>query len=583
MRYARVVMLLCAVAAPRSAVAQGAATTRLLILQAEERRALTPADLTVIRVNARSSNAETARIAIRALGRLERVSLIPDILRGLAHSLPEVRIETANALAQAAQGVRAPVPASANVVASTQAALITRLGVEADASVRGAICEALARLPYRTAAEAERAETAIVGVGARATALADRLGLAKALEAYVRIQAPLRPAGAAALSLLGQLARADAVLPGLDLLRDARVRRLALEGLLSAHAPDDLTIERAAEDADPQVRRLAMRAIGLGSAPLTKLKDGMADPVPMVRLEALRALRARASDDLCAASIKAAADQDMAVALVAIDQLGACGSAEDATGYLERTAGDLGDLAAPRGWHRNAHALVALAAAAPERVGPLLPSYLNSRVWQVRLCAARAAAQIANRDALDTLAGDVDRRVANVALGALGRPGRPADILPQEPVEAPITADEFRRLAAPRARVTIRDVGQFDLALFTTEAPGTVIRFARLAEAGYYNGLAFDRLAPNATVQGGERTERTTATYTDRETGTWPHVRGTVGLSAPDTGDAQFFINLVDNPRFDHQYTVFAQVLNGAEVVDRILEGDIIESIVIVP
>jgi cyclophilin family peptidyl-prolyl cis-trans isomerase len=39
----------------------------------------------------------------------------------------------------------------------------------------------------------------------------------------------------------------------------------------------------------------------------------------------------------------------------------------------------------------------------------------------------------------------------------------------------------------------------------------------------------------------------------------------------------------VDNPRFDHRYTVFAQVLNGAELVDSILEGDVIESILIVP
>jgi cyclophilin family peptidyl-prolyl cis-trans isomerase len=50
-----------------------------------------------------------------------------------------------------------------------------------------------------------------------------------------------------------------------------------------------------------------------------------------------------------------------------------------------------------------------------------------------------------------------------------------------------------------------------------------------------------------------------------------------------DAGDGQFFVNLVDNPRFDHEYTVFAQILNGIEVVDRILEGDVIERIEIVP
>ena len=65
------------------------------------------------------------------------------------------------------------------------------------------------------------------------------------------------------------------------------------------------------------------------------------------------------------------------------------------------------------------------------------------------------------------------------------------------------------------------------------------------------------------------------------EVGRWPHVRGTVGISTRgrDTGDAQFFINLVDNPRLDHTYTVFGQVLNGIDVLDRVLEGDTIERV----
>jgi peptidyl-prolyl cis-trans isomerase B (cyclophilin B) len=140
----------------------------------------------------------------------------------------------------------------------------------------------------------------------------------------------------------------------------------------------------------------------------------------------------------------------------------------------------------------------------------------------------------------------------------------------------------LRRLAAPRATVTIRDVGRFDLALLTNEAPATVLRFVELVESGYYDGLTFDRIAPNAIVQGGQRlTDQ--ARFTRSEVGTWPHVRGVVGLAIPDTNDAQFFVNLVDNPRFDHEYTVFAQVLNGADVIDQLLEGDVIESIAIIP
>ena len=65
------------------------------------------------------------------------------------------------------------------------------------------------------------------------------------------------------------------------------------------------------------------------------------------------------------------------------------------------------------------------------------------------------------------------------------------------------------------------------------------------------------------------------------------HLHGPAGTRPPDTaGDPslirQVFVNLVDNPRLDHEYTVFAQVLNGIEIVDQILEGDVIERIEIV-
>jgi cyclophilin family peptidyl-prolyl cis-trans isomerase len=56
------------------------------------------------------------------------------------------------------------------------------------------------------------------------------------------------------------------------------------------------------------------------------------------------------------------------------------------------------------------------------------------------------------------------------------------------------------------------------------------------------------------------------------------HWRGTVGASTRgrDTGDGQFFINLVDNLRLDHDYTVFGEVVIGMEVVDLVAEGDVI-------
>lgn len=92
-------------------------------------------------------------------------------------------------------------------------------------------------------------------------------------------------------------------------------------------------------------------------------------------------------------------------------------------------------------------------------------------------------------------------------------------------------------------------------------------------------------MAPNFVIQGGSPGANEFAgapRYLRDEVGL--HKRGTVGISTRgrDTGDAQFFVNLVDSPRLDHQYTVFGTVTSGMETVDAILEGDVIERIELV-
>ena len=49
-----------------------------------------------------------------------------------------------------------------------------------------------------------------------------------------------------------------------------------------------------------------------------------------------------------------------------------------------------------------------------------------------------------------------------------------------------------------------------------------------------------------------------------------------------DTGDGQWFFNLRDNLRLNRDYTVFAEVTQGVEVVDGILEGDRIAKIEVI-
>ena len=139
-------------------------------------------------------------------------------------------------------------------------------------------------------------------------------------------------------------------------------------------------------------------------------------------------------------------------------------------------------------------------------------------------------------------------------------------------------------MAGLTARVTVRSLGPFDIALLGGEAPGAVARIVRLARAGYYDGLTFHRMLQPLLVQGGSPGANEymgDGAYMRDELGLVPNLRGSVGVSTRgrDTGDAQIYINLVDIPSLDHEYTVVGEVIRGMDVVDAILEGDVIERV----
>lgn len=152
-----------------------------------------------------------------------------------------------------------------------------------------------------------------------------------------------------------------------------------------------------------------------------------------------------------------------------------------------------------------------------------------------------------------------------------------------DPGPAPRLA-EIEALANATAIVRMRTGGSFELHLLSADAPATVLRFVQLARSGYYAGLTFHRVEPNFVIQGGSPGANEymgDARYMRDELGRLMHARGTVGISTRgrDTGDAQIFINLVDNPRLDPDYTVFAAVVRGMDVVEGVLEGDVIDRV----
>jgi cyclophilin family peptidyl-prolyl cis-trans isomerase len=127
--------------------------------------------------------------------------------------------------------------------------------------------------------------------------------------------------------------------------------------------------------------------------------------------------------------------------------------------------------------------------------------------------------------------------------------------------------------------------GSFRMRMDPRAAPVAVDRFLKLAVSDhYYDGLSIHRVVPNFVVQGGSpgANEYSGAREFMRDEIAARNARGTVGLSTRgrNTGDGQFFINMVDNPRLNGDYTIFASVPDAdLAVVDRIQEGDVMTAV----
>ena len=186
---------------------------------------------------------------------------------------------------------------------------------------------------------------------------------------------------------------------------------------------------------------------------------------------------------------------------------------------------------------------------------------------------------------------DFDPVVADSAAATISRwSGREYHATPRRLPEVDQPLDDIASYRDVRVRFTMAEsagAGSFEIRLFPDEAPATVSRFARLVREGYYDGLTVHRVVPNFVVQGGSPGANEyvgDGPFMRDEVGLRSHERGTLGISTRgrDTGDAQFFINLVDNPRLDHEYTVFGAVVAGMSTVDQLLEGDVMARVEII-
>jgi cyclophilin family peptidyl-prolyl cis-trans isomerase len=128
--------------------------------------------------------------------------------------------------------------------------------------------------------------------------------------------------------------------------------------------------------------------------------------------------------------------------------------------------------------------------------------------------------------------------------------------------------------------------GSFTMELLPEAAPLTVDNFVQLAQRDYYRNVIIHRVVPNFVIQDGDpRGDGNGGPgYQIRcEINQVPYDRAAVGmaLSGKDTGGSQWFVTHSPQPHLDGGYTVFGRVVAGMDVVDRIVRGDVIQSIVI--
>ena len=112
--------------------------------------------------------------------------------------------------------------------------------------------------------------------------------------------------------------------------------------------------------------------------------------------------------------------------------------------------------------------------------------------------------------------------------------------------------------------------------LFDEDAPKTVENFRKLAGEGFYDGLTFHRVIKDFMIQGGcpQGTGTGGPGYTfEDEINAHQVVRGALAMAnaGPDTNGSQFFIVTTGAaPWLDGKHTVFGQVTDGMDVVDKL-------------
>lgn len=121
------------------------------------------------------------------------------------------------------------------------------------------------------------------------------------------------------------------------------------------------------------------------------------------------------------------------------------------------------------------------------------------------------------------------------------------------------------------------NLGTMKISLFYKETPITVSNFVTLIKQGFYDGLIFHRVIKNFMIQGGDPKGNGTGgpgySFQDEFVPSLKHSKkGILSMAnaGPNSNGSQFFITLVPTPHLDGAHTVFGELIEGEDVLDKI-------------
>jgi len=125
------------------------------------------------------------------------------------------------------------------------------------------------------------------------------------------------------------------------------------------------------------------------------------------------------------------------------------------------------------------------------------------------------------------------------------------------------------------------DLGDIKLELFADKTPTTVNNFVFLSKEGFYNGTIFHRVIKDFMIQGGDPTGTGRGgpgyRFRDEFVSSLNHDKpGILSMAnaGPGTNGSQFFITHVPTPWLDNRHSIFGQVVEGMDVVNKIPARD---------